>query len=72
MSQAVFEHVISASERPQTYALDGAATGTDNDRSTITDNKRAATGTGEYICGYLNLIKLFFNLWKDVFLAEYS
>jgi len=33
-----FEPTISAGERPQTYSLDGAATGTGNVTSILTEN----------------------------------
>jgi hypothetical protein len=42
MPQVGFEPTIAAGERPLTYALDGAATGTGNDR-VISNNKMVNT-----------------------------
>jgi hypothetical protein len=38
-----FEHTISAGERPKTYALDRAATGTGDDGHWVTETCRSVT-----------------------------
>jgi len=44
MHQAGFEPIISAGERPQTYALDRAATGTGNNNNNNNNNNMLSSG----------------------------